>query len=277
MAVSLGVDLNEADGNYALKPRTAQIQPESEPQPQPHPQSDLEPEPKPEAAPPSCGVFAPAQLDKLERIFSGGDTAPSDAALQMYAAVIGRPPGGWQSDPHTDLAAWFARTSKGADTTAAAKAVAAAAPGAPAPTQAQPPPDVEILMGMGYDPAVVCPAGPGLGTLSSSPIGHAALNGREGSSQRPHRPLASSNERVCSACNTAQKADCDSDDAIDRKNVDGNDTNLDTARASKHHASLPRFLGTAALGAEMEGDDEGDSAASTKLTLAAPEGPPLGN
>ena len=195
----------ESSHNYAFKPRTAQTQPESEPQPQPQPQpqSDLEPEPMPEAAPQPCGVFAPAQLDKLERIFSGGDTAPSDAALQMYAAVIGRPPGGWQSDPHTDLAAWFARKSKGANTfspngpaTAAAKAVAAAAPGAPAPTQAQPPPDVEILMGMGYDPAVVCPAGPRLGTLSSSPIDHAALNGRESSSQQPHRPSRDAYERA---------------------------------------------------------------------------------
>ena len=134
------------------------MQPEPEPEPQPHPQCDLEFEPKPEAAPPPRGVFAPAQRDKLERIFSGGDTTPSDTALQMYAAVIGRPPGGWQSDPHTDLAAWFARKNKGANTfssnglaTAAAKVAAAAAPGAPPPTQVRPPPDVEILMGMGYD------------------------------------------------------------------------------------------------------------------------------
>lgn len=49
------------------------------------------------------GVFTPEQEEKLERIYAGGDIIPNDAALQMYAAAVGRPPAGWLSDPHSDM------------------------------------------------------------------------------------------------------------------------------------------------------------------------------
>jgi hypothetical protein len=50
-----------------------------------------------------AGEFTAEQRGKLTRIYAGGDTEPSDAALQMYAAAVGQPPAGWRSDPHTDL------------------------------------------------------------------------------------------------------------------------------------------------------------------------------
>jgi hypothetical protein len=72
--------------------------------------------PPPRPRPTAPGVFAPEQEEKLERIYAGsyrGDTLPTDAALQMYAAVVGRPPGGWLCDPHTDVV-WDPPTARAA-------------------------------------------------------------------------------------------------------------------------------------------------------------------